>query len=260
MRDIEILNANLLDIIFENRNKNYGAYALRKFYPSRLTKSVGVSLGLVLFLFVLTLFIKKDEVANLLQKHGEVIISDVQIPQPKDPEKPRPVVQQRTATAPLTTKIVFTNETIIATQDDFLKANVGTTKIDAPPSDLNPIAETQPVTETTTPVEKKDPPPGITCDAQYPGGKEKFTEFLKNKLSTPEDLEAGQKQKVLVRFKVDVDGSISQIEVIESGGVKFDNEVIRVMKKMPKWSPAMQNGIKVSSYFIQVVTFIGQEQ
>ncbi len=58
---------------------------------------------------------------------------------------------------------------------------------------------------------------------------------------------------------VDIDGSISKAEIVQSGGDKFDREVIRVLHKMPKWVPAMQNGIKLAAWFTQPVTFIGIE-
>jgi protein TonB len=58
---------------------------------------------------------------------------------------------------------------------------------------------------------------------------------------------------------VDVDGVISNTEIMQSGGDKYDKEVIRVLRKMPKWIPALQNGIKVATYFVQPVTFMGVE-
>ncbi len=63
-----------------------------------------------------------------------------------------------------------------------------------------------------------------------------------------------------VCYMVDLDGSISNIEVVQSGGDKYDKEVIRAFKKMPRWTPAIQNGHKVAVYFTQPVTFVGAEQ
>jgi protein TonB len=97
-------------------------------------------------------------------------------------------------------------------------------------------------------------------DAQFPGGREAFTEFLKKYLKTPDELEVGEKKMVLVRFMIDVDGTISKTEIVQSGGDRYDGEVIRVLHKMPKWVPAMQNGIKVATYFTQPVTFVGLEE
>ena len=84
--------------------------------------------------------------------------------------------------------------------------------------------------------------------------------FLNKYLRTPDELEAGQKRTVLVRFAVGEDGSITKFEIIQSGGAAFDNEVIRVLKKMPKWKPAVQNGQNVSVMFTQPVTFMAYEE
>jgi protein TonB len=73
-------------------------------------------------------------------------------------------------------------------------------------------------------------------------------------------LEAGQKRSVLVRFAVGEDGTVTQFEILQSGGNAFDNEVLRVLKKMPKWKPAIQNGRAVSVMFTQPVTFMAFEE
>jgi protein TonB len=64
----------------------------------------------------------------------------------------------------------------------------------------------------------------------------------------------------MVKFAVGVDGSITHFEIIQSGGTDFDNEVIRVLKKMPKWKPAVQNGRNVAVMFTQPVTFMAFEE
>ena len=75
----------------------------------------------------------------------------------------------------------------------------------------------------------------------------------------PDDLQAGEKKKVLIRFQVDADGSVTGFEVLQSAGNTYDNEVIRVLKKMPKWKPAIQNNLPVSRSFTQPVIFMGVE-
>ena len=69
-----------------------------------------------------------------------------------------------------------------------------------------------------------------------------------------------EKKVVRIKFKVNADGSINTFEIVTSGGLKFDNEVVRVMKKMPKWVPALQNGINVPVNYVLPVTFIGVEE
>jgi protein TonB len=84
--------------------------------------------------------------------------------------------------------------------------------------------------------------------------------FLQRNLNAPSGLEPGEKKTVSIRFFVSVDGEITDFEVIQSAGRAFDNEVIRVLKKMPRWKPAIQNGQPIARAFTQPVTFVGMEE
>ena len=76
----------------------------------------------------------------------------------------------------------------------------------------------------------------------------------------PASLGKDELKTVRINFKVDVDGTVTGFTVLQSAGREFDNEVIRVLKKMPRWKPAMQNGRPVAVPFTQPVTFVGVEQ
>lgn len=71
----------------------------------------------------------------------------------------------------------------------------------------------------------------------------------------PRDLEPRDEVRVLVNFVVDKDGTISHIELMQSGGSDFDNEVKRVMAKMPHWKPGRQNGRSIAVYYKLPVVF-----
>ena len=97
-------------------------------------------------------------------------------------------------------------------------------------------------------------------DPAFPGGQEALKQFLARNLNTPEDLQNGEKKVVKIKFQVDKDGSVTTFEIVTSGGNVFDREVVRVCKKMPRWTPALQNGINVPVNYILPVTFIGVEE
>jgi protein TonB len=97
----------------------------------------------------------------------------------------------------------------------------------------------------------------IRREPEFPGGTKAWLDFLNRHLTVPGDLEEGETITVMIRFEVGVDGTVKNFEVVQSGGKRFDSEVIRVLKKMPKWKPAIMDNVPVARYFTQPVTFMG---
>jgi protein TonB len=90
----------------------------------------------------------------------------------------------------------------------------------------------------------------------FPGGTEALVRFLKQNLQTPEEsMESGSRVTVKARFEAQRDGSIGGIEILQSGGKDFDEEVVRVLNKMPIWAPGSQNGRNVAVYFTLPIVF-----
>lgn len=93
---------------------------------------------------------------------------------------------------------------------------------------------------------------------QYPGGVKALLDFLKKNLHAPQDVEEGDEVLVKVKFVVDYNGKMESFNIIKSGGDEFDNEVIRVLKKMPLWIPGKSNGENVSVYYVVPVKFTSE--
>ena len=262
MTSFEILKADVLDILFEHRNKAYGAYPLRKHYNQRLAFSLGIALSTILLLFLFN-GVEKEKIASGFATHDVNLKSLA--PEIKQPELPRPKLP---SAAPMAQK-KFVDQFHI-TNKDFIQ--------DIPPvSDLGQFVpgETDAPGETgavqsagsgnstgteppaATPPAKEAP---IQREPEFPGGMQAWVNFLNRNLRVPEDLEAGDKKTVMIRFLVDIDGSVNGFEVIQSGGRAYDQEVIRVLKKMPKWKPAIQNNLPVVRNFTQPVTFMGVDE
>jgi protein TonB len=267
MTNNQIMQADLLDILFENRNKEYGAYALRKNYDERLKLSLVICLSLTALL-MLGKFFGKNHHANgtFVVRDSGVIINQYRDKMP-EPDKPRAPSAPRTPASPevrhVAIKIVPDN-TVFRTDVPDIR-DLG----DALPSDRNFKGDTT-VAIVKTPViingdnrgnTGNDDKPFIPTqkDARFPGGNIAFAEFLKDHLITPDELETGERKTVLVRFKIDTDGNISGAEIIEGAGGSYDREVLRVLRKMPRWIPAEQNGMKVAVYFTQPVSFVRSE-
>lgn len=264
MTNREILQADLLDILFEDRNKAYGAYALRKNYNQRLKWALGISLSLVLLLLVMELQ-KKDSGDIPYSYEPDVTLSTVDIPKPKTPDPPRPRRQPEVAQVRNTQIIIVPNELLkrpeVPAITDLAGALPSTITKPGVSADSSK-GELNTGNGNVNGKEKTDDKNGFhpnSSEAQFPGGKEAFVKFLLKYLVTPCEMEAGEKKIVLVRFMVDAEGTISKTEIVQSGGDKFDREVIRVLNKMPQWIPATQNGTRVTTWFTQPVSFIGIE-
>ena len=264
MTNKEILQADLLDIIFENRNKAYGAYALRKTYHYRLQWALGISLSLI-FLLVMIGFGKVSSDEQTDRRRPEVKLSAIEIPKPKAIEKPQfrkpPEVAQVRNTRIEIVPDDHVKKPEVPTPDELPSALTSTVnRTGIPPDSLKGLSASTNNNEGSS--KQSSPQTEIrstSSEAQFPGGKEAFAKFLTKYLITSDDLEAGEKKIVLVRFMVDIDGTISKIEIMQSDADEYGKEVVRVLNKMPKWIPAMQNGIKTATWFTQPVTFIGVE-
>jgi periplasmic protein TonB len=262
MTSNEILKADLLDIVFDNRNKNYGAYVLRKYYNSRLGIGLGGMLGFVLVIvLIVSLSPQVKEVIDDAFKQDEGVVVSLS---PTDPAPPPPPVhppEHQARQINSSNNIIIANETTVHTQNEIEHAAVSGEDVEGP--DL--IGQQSNVVESGNSispaiVEPPPPPPAPTIAAEFPGGQQAWMNFLNKYLRTPDELEAGQKRNVIVRFSVGEDGSVTHFEIMQSGGSAFDNEVIRVLKKMPKWKPAVQNGKNVPVMFTQPVTFMAFEE
>ena len=96
---------------------------------------------------------------------------------------------------------------------------------------------------------------------EFPGGQAAFTRFLSKNLRVPENsMDPGQQIRIVVRFVVGKEGEISDFVFLQTNGEVFEEEVLRVMKKMPKWKPGSQNGKKVRVYFNLPVIFQAPEE
>jgi protein TonB len=268
MRTEQILSADLLDIIFDNRNKSYGAYHLRKYYGNRLVKALlftFLSAGAVVFSFG---FFKKDP--SLRPEIPDIVFRTIVQPMdPVLPEIPKPVLPKQTIKAPSQTfvsNIVITKKESEATPlaknlDSVAISNV--TQVGTP-HDKPLVQGPEPgegtvKTAAANVVDKITPMYSAEVMPAYPGGMEGLRKFLQKNLENPEEMEQGEVRSVKIKFVVGYDGKLKSFETIEDGGLKFNNEVIRVLRRMPEWVPGKSNGENVSVYYTIPVKFTAAE-
>jgi len=270
METNKILQADVLDIIFDGKNKQYGAYDLRKSYSKRVKKSLLITGTLALLLFFSSVF------ANMVSKgRNETIdVVDTQLaqiretPPPVVPPPPPPPPQVPPPPPPNTLRFVppvivpddkVTDDDKIKDLQDDQAISTSTNASD----NKNPIVQA-PVEDPGTGVvqvpkkaDKEDGPfVKVEKEAEFDGD---WGNFLKRNLNPEVPGDNGAPEStytVMVKFVVSKDGSVSDITCENDPGYGICQEAIRVIKKAKKWIPAMQNGNYVNAYRRQPITFV----
>ena len=270
MKSEQILTTDILDIIFTNRNKAYGAYDLRKYYHERLYLSLGITFLIITILFSISFLLEsRSKVKPLIESIPGIVFKDVKpiaetpkIPVPPIPPK-TPKIQPATKSQLFvsTVKFVEQNATKLAVNlDSFDISNTTNVLADAgrkiPEQNAGPgNNETNKVIPEKT-TDRLIPLNNAEVAPSYPGGEEALIKFLQKNLNNPADLEDGQVVSVKIKFIVGYNGVLKGFEVLEDGGKAFNNEVIRVLKKMPVWVPGKNAGEHVSVYYTIPVKFM----
>jgi protein TonB len=190
-----------------------------------------------------------------------VTITPIQPHEELPVEQPENHVQPRMSQSNFTSRIEIVRtveHTDVPDQSQLYNTAISTNNMDGPLIDntqSSAISTISEGNEDQTQPDSIDSHNTVTRAAEFPGGMAAWLNFLNRNLRVPDELQAGEQKKVVVRFLVSEEGNISKFEIVQSAGRVFDNEVIRVLKKMPKWKPAQQNGQNISVAFMQPVIF-----
>lgn len=262
----KILSADILDIIFDGRNKQYGAYELRKTYNNRLRTSLFVMGGVVLALIAWFLISNYTGGNKVVQQ----VVQDVQLedikeekrnepPPPPPPKVEPPKVEMAKFTPP---KIVKDEEVkeeekppeVEKLEDTKIGAvnqeGIKDDNITAPPADNKGVVEAP---KDNTDYDKTFTK--VEIESEYPGGAAAWARYLSKNLVYPDEAVNAEIQgQVIVRFIVDKEGNVSDVEAV-SGPNELRDAAVRVIKKSGAWTPAVQNGRKVKSYKSQPINY-----
>lgn len=267
----KILNSNILDIIFDGRNKNYGAYELRTQYNKRLTTALvitaSVALLIMLASFLSSKFEGSNKKADLVVK--ELEMADIQQPEekvePPPPPPPKPPDPPKIEMAKFTPPKVVKDEEVKPEEEMKEVEKLEDTKIGvvnqegqkdlgivAPPVEDKGGVVAAPKVEDEDKVFQK-----VEIEAQFPGGEGAWTKYISREINRYIDelQEAGKAGTCLVQFIVDKEGNISEVEALTMKGTKLAEICVNAIRKGPKWKAAEQNGRKVKAYRKQPVTF-----
>ncbi|WP_435353971.1 TonB family protein [Emticicia sp. SJ17W-69] len=268
MKSINAIQPSLDDMIFEHRNKAYGAYELRTSYTKTINRAFVIGVG-VFLLMLLTNFIfarQKDKQETVIDVDLTAQnIHDEELPvieKPKEIEPPKEVEQLKTIAYLIPEVVEETqNETPPPTQEAIEIAVISDKTQDGKESEG--IAETPPAeapTAVTKVVElpEEDNAPFLTVEMKpsFVGGDKEMYKFLSQNLKYPSAAQRANIQgKVFLKFIVEKDGSITGVETMKGIGFGCDEEAARVVKLMPKWIAGKQNGRNVRVFFTIPVFF-----
>lgn len=273
----KILSADLIDLIFEGRNKSYGAYELRTGYNKRLRNSLLLTVAIGLLILLLSFISSLD----LGEKKGQVQIKEVQLeeikqeeqPEPPPPPPPKPPEPPKVEMAKFTPPKVVKDEEVKEDEkppevEKLEDTKIGTVNqegtkdegIVAPPVESSVVEA--PVQEDYDKVFQK-----VEIDAEFPGGANGWTRYVTREIERNIDelQDDGRSGTVVVLFIVDKEGGVSEVRALpcSEAGVgnclppnsKLAEIAVNAIKKGPKWKPAVQNGRNVKAYRRQPVTF-----
>ncbi len=261
---LDILKQEWIDVVFSGRNKNYGAYELRKNNPKNTNKAL--LFGIIFFVVVLSAKTIINKIAGLIPKADEKVkISEVVLtPPPAEKKKeelppkepPKPKVDQVKFPPPIVKPDIEVKEeppTVAElkvadpgqkdikgdpTADIVIDEPAGNSDVKAVVEDVNKVYEV------------------VEVLPSYPGGEDKFRKYLNDNIKYPTvDRENNIQGKVTLQFTVNIDGSLTDIRSVRAPTQAMADEAIRVLKKSPKWKPGIQNGRPVRAQFTQTISF-----
>jgi len=269
----KILNADILDIVFEGKNKEYGAYDLRKTYNKRLTTALIITASIFLLIFVVSVL------ASVLHKKDDAVveIKDLTLSQAKKetPLPPPPPPPPKLPPPPKIETIKFTPPKIVKDEE---------VKPEEKPPDIDKIQDTKIAVNTQEGVKDQGivappvqdagtvvaaPPDDnqiftkVEQEAEFPGGAAAWKRYLERNLNGSVPVENNAPEgtyTVIVKFIVSKDGSISDVQAETNFGYGMEDEAVRAIKNGPKWTPGLQNGRNVNSYRRQPITFLVEAQ
>ncbi|MBS1607194.1 MAG: energy transducer TonB [Bacteroidetes bacterium] len=269
METKNILAADLLDLLFESRNKDYGAYELRKTYNKRITAALLTTLGITVI--ALGSFLLANSGKGVIKNQiriDSLMLSKIEPDEKKiePPPLPPPKVEQPpVATEQFTPPKIVEDDKVDPKDIPPVNEELTNKRIDvatragADDDGLIPqVDQNRQVIETKKEDEDKTFV-SVEIEASFPGGTDAWKRYLERHLNpnTPIDngAPAGQYQ-VWVQFVVDKEGNISDVKPLTNLGFGMEDEAVKIIKTGPKWVPAIQNSNKVKAYRKQSILFV----
>ncbi|TCC91859.1 energy transducer TonB [Pedobacter frigiditerrae] len=251
-----------LALVFQNRNKNYGAYALRSESSSIMTKALLIVVPVFVLLFVGPMIYAQMQPVE--PKVTQVVMNTEDIEpihemkkeeaKKEEPKQEEPAPQEPVKTKAFVAPVVVADpidDTPPPTSVELQTAVIGSTNLEGKDGKGN--ADPAPTTgggfgtgtegESDTKIYETS---GIEKFPEFPGGMAAWAKFIQKNLRYPYMAQENEVQgKVYISFVIEKDGTLSDVKLVRGIGYGCDDEAMRVIKKSPKWEPGKQNNTNV---------------
>ncbi len=279
MAQIDLTRNGWCDLIFEGRNKQYGAYKLRTQTGKRNVKAI-ITIAILAALCIVLFYIKagydayqaahaKNENVTEISALNQPKKKEAKVERKVQVEEKKEVVKEVKSSIKFTAPVIKKDAEVkpeeeMKTQDQIMQTNTAIGALDVKGnSDQGEILKVTQRVETE-PVKAEAPKPEVENKVfdvveqmpSFPGGQGALMQYLANNIKYPVVAqENGVQGRVVVSFVVERDGSITDVQVVRSVDPSLDREAQRVVKSMPKWIPGKQNGQAVRVKYNVPVSF-----
>lgn len=269
MEATQFLQSNVLDILFEGKNKAYGAYELRTHYTRRFILAIFIIACISIAFSILSFFPAHSKPTDSLFVSPVIQISNVNTNREKIN-----IVKQKSQSTSITKKTIPTIPIIvkekvienISTEPEEIIGNISNNSGAGSNTEINngPLEKTSaavnPLPQKLNDVDSLYHI--VQVQAQFPGGLTAWQKYLERNLNLDIPLKNGApsgKYTIQISFIVDKEGNVSNVAAINDPGFGLASEAIRVIQKSKQWSPAIQNGQNVKYMQVQPITFLVNE-
>mgnify|MGYP002626085756 FL=1 len=280
-KEVDLSSREWCDLVFEGKNKDFGAYVIRTDSPKRHNKAVlwtligAIIFGLLAFGFVkANQYLEERRLAEQGEQEEVLIDMSQEAEEPEEQqerlEQPKPeVLPEEVLKSVKVTELQIVEddkvkkEDEIKTQDELKETETafGQKDNEKGTEDRNVTRTLKEEVVVEKPVEKKEEKKeeifrSVEQMPQFPGGEAALMKYLQSHINYPPMAAENNVQgRVVVQFVVDKTGKVGEVKVVRSVDKDLDKEAVRVCKSLPKFTPGRQNGQAVSVWYTLPVTF-----
>ena len=280
-KEVDLSSREWCDLVFEGKNKDFGAYVIRTDSPKRHTRAVvytvlgALLVGLLAFgLIKVNEYIEQKRIADMAEQEEVLIDMSQEAEEPEEQqerlEQPKPeVLPEEVLKSVKVTELQIVEDDKVKKEDEIkTQDELKETETAFGQKDNEKGTEDRNVTRTLKEevvVEKKEEKPkevkeevfrSVEQMPQFPGGEAALMKYLQSHINYPPMAAENNVQgRVVVQFVVDKTGKVGEVKVVRSVDKDLDKEAVRVCKSLPKFTPGRQNGQAVSVWYTLPVTF-----